>query len=277
MFPFFILTKTIVETSTHKLNFMDKFFAKTYKTSPYALNIFLLSCLAGYPMGAKIICSYFEQGKITRQQAQKMLSFCSISGPMFMIGTVGVGIFKSFKMGVVILASNVIAALINGLIYKSKCDNNLKESCEYSGRKKEVFLSDIMYDSLISILMVGGFIVLSFLIIDSLSQSNILPILSNTISSVCLNKVNPQIVQSILSGFIEITRGVIDIKATNINIKIATVLTSGLIGFGGLSIMMQSVAFLKKLNMKFKDMFLQKITQGIIATLISILLVFAFF
>jgi len=274
MFPFFVITKLFVETNTHKENFLDKFFAKTYNSPTSAFSVFFMSCLAGYPMGAKLICAYHEQGKISPKQAKRMMSFCSVSGPMFMIGTVGVGIFKSFKAGIIILVANIIAALINGLFHRGKFET---EKIEYSGHKKEVFLADIVYDSLISILMVGGFIIISFLLIDTLININVLPFISGTISSVFFNKVSPEIVQSVLSGLIEITRGIIDINNLNLSLQTKIVIASGSIGFGGISIMLQSMAFLKKINMKFSHMLFQKTTQGIISTLISIILVFLVF
>lgn len=223
-------------------------------------------------MGAKIICVYYEQNRITNQQAKHMMSFCSISGPMFMIGTVGVGIFYSFKAGVVILISNIIAALINGLIHKDKSN----ETVDYFNNfynKKEFSISDIVFDSLTSILMVGGFVILSFLLIDTLISTNILPFISNTISCVFNNSISANVVQSFLCGIIEITRGAIDLSSTNLNIQALTVLSSGLIGFGGFSILFQSLAFLNKLNIKFKEVLFQKTTQGILSTIIAFLLV----
>ena len=222
-------------------------------------------------MGAKIICAYYEQNRITKQQAKHMMSICSISGPMFMIGTVGVGIFCSFKVGVVILISNIIAALINGLIHKNKSTETVDFNNFYN--KKEFNISDIVLDSLTSILMVGGFVVLSFLLIDTLISTNILPFVSNTICCVSKNLISKEVVQSFLCGLIEITRGVLDLSKTNLNLSTSAILSSGLIGFGGFSILFQSLAFLKKLNIKFKDVLFQKITQGILATIIAFILV----
>ena len=226
-------------------------------------------------MGAKIISSYYEQNKITKQQAKKMLSFCSISGPMFMVGTVGIGILCSFKAGLVILISNLIAALINGLIHKNKQKDIV--DFEFNTKQKKFNLSDIMLDSLNSILMVGGFLVLSFLLIDTLIESGVLSFILNTISCVSNELISEDLVQAFACGLIEITRGIIDISSTTLDIKTQTILSSGLIGFGGFSIILQSMTFLKKIDMKFSEILIQKITQGILAIVVSIILVFVVF
>ena len=275
MFPFFVLTRIIVELSDFKANRLDKFFCKLYNAPSGSLNIFLLSALSGYPMGAKLICAQHEQGKLNNNDAKKLMSFCSVSGPMFMVGTVGFAILKSFKAGIIILIANFIAALINGLIFRGKT-NTITPSTPIK-RKKENILTDAVYDSIISILMVGGFIVLSFVVLDSLQNMHVLSVFSNTISSITHNKLSVDIVNGFISGFIEMTRGIINISITSVSIKIKTIIASTMVGFGGICVMLQSLSFLKKLNMKFSQMFIQKLCQGLIACLISIILVFIIF
>lgn len=271
MFPFFILTRLLVNIAEIKSNPLDKFFCKTYRTPSGSLYIFFLSILSGYPMGAKLISAMYENGQIDSNQAKKMLSFCSVSGPMFIVGTVGVGILNSYKAGIIILICNIIASLLNGLIYRGKICNDKKQN--YQQIKKDNLLSDSVYDSLQSILMVGGFIVLSFLAIDILKNLQILPVISNTISWVSHNKLSADMVESVLSGLIEMTRGIIDLNCTSITLASKTIIASALIGFGGVSIMMQSLSFLNKLKIPAKTMFLQKLTQGFICILITFLAV----
>jgi len=274
MFPFFILTRLIVQLSNNKQNFLDKFFSKTYKAPSGSLSIFFLSALSGYPMGAKLICNIYDQGRINTQQAKHMLSFCSVSGPMFMLGTVGIGILKSYKSGLIILISNIIAALINGFIFRNK-EQSLT-NISYNHKQPDNILSSTIYDSIVSILMVGGYIILSFLIIDTLKTLQIIPFISNSISNI-FKGLNPDIIESILNGIIEITRGIIDISNCSTPLHIKTIISSGLIGFGGLSIMLQSCAFLRTLKLSFKTILIQKITQSILSIIVTIILVFLIF
>ena len=273
MFPFFVFTRLIVNLNNPKQSFMDKFFNKLYNTPICSFSTFFLSALSGYPMGAKLISAQFENDIITKKHAKKMLSFCSVSGPMFMIGTVGVGMMKSYKAGVIILISNLIASLLNGLFYRGKKDNFTPNFTTLKRRVNNP-LTDSVYDSLIAILMVGSYIVLSFIIIDILNNLHITSTISKIICCVCNIPERQDVVNSILNGSIEITRGILNLSNTNLPLRFKTIISSTLIGFGGISIILQSVSFLNKLNISIKSMLLQKTTQSILCLVISSLLCF---
>ncbi len=271
MFPFFIFTRLIVNLSSTKENFMDKFFKKAYHTPSGSFSTFFLSTLSGYPMGAKLICTKFENNQITKEDAKKMLSFCSVSGPMFMLGTVGIAILNSFKAGAIILISNIIASLLNGLIYRGKTTPTTPHF-KYNSQNSANILSDSVYDSLISILMIGGYIVLSFIIIDLLNNLHITHFLSNVICCVFNIQNHHDVVASIINGSIEITRGILDLSSTKLSLSAKTIISSSLIGFGGLSVMLQNVNFLNKLNIPIKTIVKQKTTQFIFCLIVTIAL-----
>lgn len=274
LFPFFVFTNIIVMLSDFKPNKIDKVFSKIYKTPNGASSIYFLSVLSGYPVGAKLVSGYYFKGSINKQQAENMLSFCSVSGPMFMLGTVGVCIFGSKKFGLIILCSNIIASLINGLFY---CKKNSSKDTVPSHEKSDNILSKSVYESMINILLVGAYICLSFLLIDMLQNLGILKFISNTICRVTNNRVTRDIVESLLVGIIEITRGCLNLSLSNLPINLSVVLCSGIIGFGGLSVFMQSAHFFDKMQIKKSLIFRQKISQGFFATLISIILSLVFY
>ena len=341
LLPFFIFTRIIVLICPPKKSVLDKPFKKFYNTPNGSFLIFFLSVISGYPMGAKLISDMYENKYIDNDDALAMLSFCSISGPMFMIGTVGVSIFHSYKTGLIIMIANLLASIFNGLIfrkrikskqiYNKKEDNNflkgsnlqiknvdlalnreknlnktdkikdiniekdrtenrfIKEKLEdktneYKEKKIEQktenknessnILADSVYDSLNSILIVGVYIMLSFLIIDLLKN---IGFISNVASAICgvFNVTDKQnVVESVLSGLVEITRGNIDLATTNISLQAKTIISSGLIGFGGISVLMQSSAFIKNLNLPISSIVTQKVCQGLLSTLFAIPLSF---
>ncbi len=270
MFPFFIFTRIIVNLDSSKQNFLDKFFNKTFNTSSKSFTTFFLSALSGYPIGAKLICAQYENKQISQTEAKKMFSFCSVSGPMFMLGTVGIAILKNFKAGIIILISNIIACLLNGLIFRGKKEN-FKPKTEYVCNKTNI-LSDSVFDSLISILMVGSYIVLTFIIIDILNNLNIIPALTNLICNLFNCTKHKSVINSLFNGIIEITRGILDLSVTNLSLQAKTIISSTLIGFGGISVLLQSVSFLSQIKIPVKSMLIQKTTQAILSFAVSLIL-----
>lgn len=275
LLPFFILTRLIVELSEMNAGRMDKYFNKAYNVPSCGFKLFLLSIISGYPMGAKLIANMYEKNKIDSTDAKKLMSFTSISGPMFIVGTVGLKIFGSFKAGIIMLIANIIACLINGLLYRK--DRNKNHTVQYqSTSAKQNILSDCIYDSLVSILMVAGYIVVSFLLIDILKNTDIFNVLSNTICSVFHMNNSQDIITAIMSGMIEITRGSIELSNANVSLNTMTIVGSTMIAFGGVSIIMQSLGFISRIHLPVKSIILQKTTQAIICLIITSVLVVLF-
>lgn len=264
LFPFFMLSRLILNLGFECDGKMDKLFAKCYNSPNISLKIFLLSTLSGYPMGAKLISNLYESKSINKNDAKKMLSYCSISGPMFIIGSVGVGFFSCYKCGIVILVANIIAALINGQIFKGKAtdNNHLEHSISHTS------FNDIIYDSLISILMIGAYIVISFIFLEMLKNFGLIDTISSLFSY--LFKFDKQTVSSVIFGLFEITKGISSLAITNSNLILKTILASGLIGFGGFCIILQNLSFITKCDITIKEILKQKIVQGLISTLIAI-------
>ncbi len=272
MFPFFIITRIIVNLVEVKTNVMDKFFYKLYHTRNSSL-IYFLSILSGYPMGAKLISNMYDLCRINNKEAKKMLSFCSVSGPMFIVGSVGVGILHSYKAGLIILIANILASLLNGLIYRGK--EKSYEKFEFAGKPhNENLLLDSVFDAIQSILMVCGFIVVSFLLIDMLKNLKILNFLAIIASKIF--KCDYNIALSCFEGTIEMTRGIIDLSNITIPLSVKAIISSTLIAFGGVSILLQSLSFLAKLNISKKTMIVQKTTQALLCLLITIPLALIF-
>lgn len=266
LFPFFILTRIIILLNQTSIPTLDKFTTKCFRTQNAGLAYFL-SILSGYPIGAKLISSSYDNGSIDQITATKMFSFCSTSGPMFIIGTVGIGIFKSAKVGYVLLIGHIIGSFLNGLLYRGKFtpENQFKPNIN------KTTLNEIMFDSINSILMVGGYIVFASVIIELMQVSTLMP---NFASLIC--KITPfeyDAVYSVLCGLIEITNGLILLGGVNISLNIKIILASIIIAFSGICIMLQSNTFLNKIGIKKSTMLKQKITQALFSGLVTFLIV----
>jgi len=271
LLPFFIATRLLIFLSVENIRPLDKFTNKFFKVTNGG-KIFFLSIISGYPVGAKLICESYKQKQIDLKSAKKMMSYCSVSGPMFIIGSIGVGVFKSVKIGYILLLCHIIGAIINGIIFRNNYDNiNEDDNLEYMPKHKSSnILADSMLDSITSILLVGGYIVFAFVLIDILNNIQLIPSLSNILTGI-FNIKDYGLITSILNGCIEMTRGLINLGSLNLDDNLNICLSSFLIAFGGISIFLQSLNFTKELQIKKSYFLFQKLCQGFITLFVSVI------
>lgn len=276
LFPFLICTKILTE-----INFFDGFTKrlekptmKIFKAPKIASYVFLISIISGYPVGAKVISDLYKQNVISEKTANKLTTFCSTSGPLFIIGTVGTSLFCSPLIGYIMLLSHITASILNGIIYRNKyVDLYSNDFNKEINKNYNKIISNCMTNSILSILVVGGFITIFYIIIDILIDIKVISFLSSGLDFI-LSPFNLKIGESVFSGLIEVTRGCISLSNLNVSNLAKCVLGTGLISFGGFSIHFQALAFLSECNINTKFYFKQKITHTILSMIIAFIIGF---
>ena len=281
LFPFLIFTKILSE-----LNFIESvskllspITKKLYNTPGISAYIYTMSVLSGYPVGAKLTADFYEKGFLTYDQAIRITTFTSTSGPLFIIGTVGIGMFNSKTIGIIILVSHFVGALINGLLYRKYKYNNIFISSDINlNKQNKNILEDIMLSSIKSILIVGGYVAIFFVIITMLNSNNLLFPIKYIISFVFnIIKLPSSITTPIINGIIEVTKGCLDLsKLINISNLLKTTIATFLISFGGFSIHLQALTFIKRFNIKISFYLVQKLTHSIISTVLAFIVCLIF-
>lgn len=76
----------------------------------------LAGLLGGYPSGAAAVAGLYEQGGVSRQEAELLLGFCDNCGPAFLLGYAGAGILGSQRAGVRLFIIHITAALLAGMV-----------------------------------------------------------------------------------------------------------------------------------------------------------------
>ena len=274
LLPFMFFTKTLTELGVADiLASKFKLFPKIFKVPSLAIYVFILSILSGYPVGAKIVADLYESGAISKEEAYKITTFTSNSGPMFILGSVGIGMLTSRKLGIIILISHILGALINGLIYRNHKENSTEINKKII-EKNNLSIGDLMWNTVHSVLIIGGFIALFFVIIEIINNLNIFSPISNLFSKIFNCDAN--IFTAIFNGIFEITRGCLNISKLGLSELVSGTLCTFIISFGGLATTMQALVFLKKFDMRFSFFIKQKITHAIFASVISFILLLIF-
>lgn len=272
LLPFFFFTTMLSKIGVTKriAKVYDKPCRKLFGTNGISAYVFLMSVLSGYPVGAKIIGDLGENGLISDVEATKMSTFCSTSGPLFIIGSIGVGMFGSVKTGRAIFLSHILSAILTGLVFRfygskkhisskvSPPDSVIRSRNE---EKSANILYDCAYSSVISLAVVGGFICVFYLVADVFQNFNLLFPLVFLINSVVKNA---DVSSAFCYGLIECTRGCKMLSICRLS-TYSPAFASAIISFGGLSVIVQSICFLKKAKAKTSVFLLAKLVQTILA------------
>ena len=266
-----------------------------------------LGVTSGYPVGAKITADLRKNGSLTKLEAERLLAFTNNSGPLFIIGAVGTGMFGSASIGLFLFICHLLSCITVGLIfryYKRRLPGNQKDRSSLrtiSKKEKNYFKKNKMHNfkslltavdtkkinfgellgsaiknSVSTILAIGGFIVLFSVIISLLNQSGIIGIISVSISRL-LQPLLPNMplrdpISGVLGGLFEITTGsklVSQGSSVPLTLKLPAV--SFLIGWAGLSVHFQVMSIVSETDINIRPYLLGKLLQGIIASIYTLL------
>ena len=120
LLPFMILTNILIHTEgiTKIVHPISPFFKVFFDLSPNGTYVFILGLLCGYPMGAKLAADLYYAGKISRQEAEYLLTFCNNPSPAFIITYLGKSCLKDAVPAGMIFAGILSANLICMLFFR---------------------------------------------------------------------------------------------------------------------------------------------------------------
>lgn len=256
VFPFFFCSSLL--TALGGANALSRLGAKPvralFNSPPVGAYVLTLSMLSGYPIGAATTADLYLRGAIDSDDAKRICSFTSTSGPIFILGTVGSAVFGSPVCGAIILAAHYAAAVTTGIVFRGRRKpsppRTLPPPADHDG-----ILAGCISSAALSMLAVGGYIVISNMLVDALSLAGLGKLLSSIPSreaAECLNAV--------IAGAVEMTRG--SMAAADIpDQALAVALAAAIVSFGGLSVLLQSHVFLSRCGVRFSSLLARKAVQ----------------
>lgn len=267
LLPFFFLTTLFtfvgfVEKMSYCASPLTK---RLYGVSGIGFYTQLMSFLSGYPVGAKTVSDLAKNNVISRKQANSLATFSSTSGPLFIVGSVGIGMFLSKKIGYILLLSHLLGSVLCGMIFKFILKPDCESSPAVSAKTCDNVLYESIYSAVISVMIVGGFIAIFYTLSQIVSDIKILYPLE-----VILKPVFGDLTDGILTGIIECTMGAKKLSMYPSDISVT--LTCGIISFGGISVWCQSLIYLTQAKVSVKIFAFSKIIHTILSMIICYIL-----
>lgn len=274
LLPFFFFSKilTSLNFADDLGRFLGKPFEKLYRVPPCSAYVFSMSVISGYPVGAKLIADLYKSGNVSLSDAKTMTAFCSTSGPMFILGSVGAAMLNNKTLAVVIYISHCLSALVNGIIFKNKSTATVVQPMPCP-KKIDSVLSESIYSSVISVLTVGAYVGIFYMLADLFVSIGVISFITAPLNAFAPNALT----NGVAEGLIEMTRGCYVLSTSGLSSALTVPALTGIITVGGLSVTLQSMTFLKEIGIKTSFYILTKLTQTIIAVALALVLTLIFF
>ena len=120
LFPFMAVAGMLVRLGFGQwlAPYMAGLTAPLFRLPGCAGSALLLGLVGGYPIGARTAAELYTSGALTRQEAERLLTFCNNSNPVFLVSVLGSGVFGSVRTGLWLWLIHVCSALLTGLLFR---------------------------------------------------------------------------------------------------------------------------------------------------------------
>lgn len=296
LLPFFIGSQILMGLGVvHFMGVLLEPFMRPLFNVPGAGSFVMAMGLAsGYPIGAMLTGKLTEQGLCNTWEAERLISFTNTADPLFMVGAVAVGMFKDARLGTILALAHYISALLVGILMRFYAIDRKTIPLQKSKKKKTILfrgvselikarkedgrpfgklIGDCITDSINSMLLVLGFIIVFSVIIRIVHVTGfvakICPFIDKILGFLGINK---SLSPAIVSGFFEITLGTQIASKVDASLMEQMVVTSSIIAWSGLSVHFQVISMVSNTNIKIYPYLIARVLHSIFAGIVTYLL-----
>lgn len=238
--PFIICTQMVVALGGVNLLILP-FYPLTHalfglsKSGTYVL---LCGLLCGYPLGAKMCSDFLTHEKISREEADFLLSICNHPSPMFLLGFVRSQL-NFIVSPVLLLACTYLPILpvsvLSGNFYQRRTKVPHMHHSPSAPATEKVSIEDAIMSTCETMVIIGGYMMLFSILVMWIQQLAFLPLA----------------VKAILIGVAEMTTGVNQLCTVWSKQK-ALLPVIAVVSFGGLSGIFQTRSVIKKAGLSIR-------------------------
>lgn len=269
LLPFMIISNLLIKTDLLKnwirvpAGLWHHFFALSCDGA-YAL---ILGLVCGYPMGAKVTADLYREKRISKREAEYLLTFANHPGPSFLSSYV---CLQTLGQKALILPTYCIIYLANYLcclFFRKKADRQAVASDldRPEGNEKEISvqspLGEILDTSIMngfeSITKLGGYIIL-FSVFQGVIKKVLAPF-------------GP--VMYLMCGITEMTTGITTLAGTGWSLTLLYPMLLGITAFGGICIAAQTKSMLAGTDLSFGPYIWAKLLNFILTGLLAFLFI----
>lgn len=296
LLPFFILSEILMGLgAVHFIGVILEPLMRPLFNVPgagaFAMSMGLAS---GYPMDAVITARFRQNRLCTAIEAERLLSFTNTADPLFMFGAVAVGMFGRPDLGAVIALAHYISSVLVGIIFRfhgrSKPNTTENSSTDLTSIPRRAFramikarqedgrpigqlLGDSVKNSMNTILLIGGFIILFSVFLRILSITGLTASFSHLFTGILdLIGFSTSLAPALVSGLFEIDIGTMAASQADAPLTEKVAVASAIIAWSGLSVHGQVASIVIESGIRMRPYIFGRFLHAILAAGLTVAL-----
>lgn len=274
LFPFFVLSSLVVELGLagYLGRALEPVMRPLFNVSGACASAFALGFIGGYPVGAKTAISLYQDGMCTKTEAERLLAFCNNSGPAFILGVVGTGVFSNSRVGMLLYLAHAAASVCIGLLFRfyrrgGEKREEVRPTPKFEARRFTAAFTDSIKGSFLSTLNICAFVVFFTVVIKLLCLSGLLPAVAKGLGVLLAPwGFSAQWAERLLTGALELSSGVWSLTGEGA-LAGRVSMAAFMLGWAGISVHCQVLSFIGGSGLSVKTYLIGKFLHGSLSAL----------
>ena len=275
LFPFFVLSSLVVELGMSRYlgRLLEPVMAPLFRVNGACAAALALGFVGGYPVGARTAIELYRNGQCSRTEAERLLAFCNNSGPAFILGVVGAGVFGSGRAGLLLYLAHILASLIVGLLFRFYKPSHLPRTRRLGGPQFQAAsfpsaFTHAVTGALGSALNICAFVLFFTVFLRLLSYAGVLGTLARLLTALLSPfGMEERWAQRLLTGLLEVSSGVSSLTDGTLTGRLS--MAAFMLGWAGVSVHCQVLAFLGDSGLSMRTYVVGKLLHGCLSSLIA--------
>ena len=268
LFPFFVLSSLVVDLglAAYLGRAMEGLMRPLFRVSGSCAAAVALGFIGGYPVGARTALQLYQQGLCSKPEAERLLAFCNNSGPAFILGVVGAGIFGDSRVGFLLYLTHALASLLVGLLFRFYGGSQRRRSAVPRPKPIQAVTVPAAFTGAVArsfqnTLNICAFVVFFSVVLQLLSAFGVFAALARLLA---MAGFEPEWARRLVAGLLELSSGVSSLRGgTQLAGRVS--MAAFMLGWAGLSVHCQVLSFLVDSGLSAKTYLAGKLCHGLIA------------
>ena len=272
LFPFFVLSSLVVELGLSRYlgQLFHRFMVPLFRVNGACASALALGFVGGYPVGARTAIALYRSGQCSKTETERLLAFCNNSGPAFIFGVVGAGIFPRGPAGLLLDLTHVAASLAVGLLFRfykphdGPASPRGSSSVQFQTGNAGAAFTRSVTGALSGILNICAFVICFTVILRLLTLCGALDLAAEVLAFLFRPLGLDRIwARRLLTGVVELSSGVTALSGGAISGRLS--MAAFMLGWAGLSVHCQVLAFLGDSGLSMGTYLCGKLLHGILS------------